>query len=97
MLRLRQRDFEEVEQAGGISPAWPITYADLEPTYSLAEKWYYVHGMAGVDPSEAPRSQPFPYPPLQHEPRIQRLNDDLEKMGYKPFPLPMGIRLGYED
>lgn len=97
LLRLRERDFEEVEHAGGVSPAWPITYADLEPYYYLAEKWYYVHGEAGTDPTEPPRSQPFPYPPLPHEPRVQRLNDDLQRLGYKPFPLPMGVKLGYED
>lgn len=97
LLRLRERDFDEVEHAGGISPAWPISYADLEPYYYLAEQWYYVHGEAGADPTEPPRSQPFPYAPLPHEPRIQQLNDDLQKLGYKPFPLPMGVKLGNED
>ena len=97
LIRLRKRDFEEVEHAGGVSPAWPISYADLEPFYTLAEKWYYVHGEAGLDPTEPPRGEPFPYPPLEHEPRIQQLNDDLKKLGYHPFPLPMGVKLGYED
>lgn len=97
LIRLRERDFEEVEHTGGISPAWPITYSDLEPYYTLAEKWYYVHGAAGIDPTEPCRSQPFPYPPLEHEPRSQQLNDDLKRLGYNPFPLPMGVKLGYED
>jgi choline dehydrogenase-like flavoprotein len=97
LIRLRERDFEEIEHYGGISPAWPITYTDLEPYYTLAEKWYYVHGEAGLDPTEPRRSGPFPYPPLTHEPRVQQLNDDLKQLGYNPFPLPMGVKLGYED
>lgn len=97
LLRLRERDFEEVAHAGGLSPAWPISYADLEPYYQLAEQWYFVHGEAGLDPTEPPRSQPYPYPPLAHEPRIQQLNDDLKRLGLSPFPLPMGVRLGGED
>ncbi|NDJ35957.1 MAG: GMC family oxidoreductase [Chloroflexi bacterium] len=97
LLRLRERDFEEVEHAGGVSPAWPITYADLEPYYNRAEKWYYVHGEAGLDPTEPPRSEPFPYAPLPHEPRIEKLNRDLKALGLNPYPLPMGVRLGTED
>lgn len=96
LIRMRERDFEEIEHAEGISPAWPINYDDLEPYYTLAEKWYYVHGEAGIDPTEPRRGEPFPYRPLVHEPRIQQLNDDLQKIGYNPFPLPMGVRLGNE-
>jgi choline dehydrogenase-like flavoprotein len=33
MLRLRERDFEDLEHAAGISPAWPISYRDLAPYY----------------------------------------------------------------
>lgn len=96
LIRLRERDFEEIDHARGVSPAWPISYNDLEPYYTLAEKWYYVHGEAGIDPTEPPRSEPYPYPPLEHEPRIQQLKSDLEKLGYKPHALPMGVRLGNE-
>ncbi len=31
MFRMRAEDFGVVQQEGGISPAWPITYADMEP------------------------------------------------------------------
>jgi choline dehydrogenase-like flavoprotein len=31
LFRLRERDFEEVEHYGGVSPAWPISYGELEP------------------------------------------------------------------
>jgi choline dehydrogenase-like flavoprotein len=30
---------------------------------------------------------------VQHEPRIQQLSDDLERLGLHPFHLPMGVRL----
>ena len=31
MLRYRERDFEELEHADGVSPAWPIAYATWSP------------------------------------------------------------------
>src|SRR5215472_13598447 len=88
LFRLRERDFGEVEHYGGLSPAWPISYQDLEPYYAEAEKLYLVHGQAGEDPTEPPRSGPFPYPAVSHEPRIQQLSDDFAKSGHQPFHLP---------
>ena len=32
LFRLRKEDFGEIRHHGGISPAWPICYEDLEPT-----------------------------------------------------------------
>ena len=60
LFRLRERDFGEVRHYGGVSPAWPISYRDLEPYYTEAEGLYLVHGQAGEDPAEPPRSGPFP-------------------------------------
>ncbi len=37
LFRLRPEDFGEIRHHGGISPAWPIDYADLEPWYTEAE------------------------------------------------------------
>ena len=34
LFRLRERDFQEVQHYGGTSPAWPISYSDLEPYYA---------------------------------------------------------------
>jgi choline dehydrogenase-like flavoprotein len=93
LFRLRERDFEEVRHYGGISPAWPISYADLEPYYAEAEERYLVHGRAGEDPTEPPRSGPFPYPAVSHEPRIQEVSDAFERTGHHPFHLPVGIDL----
>ena len=97
LFRLRERDFDEVQHYGGVSPAWPISYADLEPHYSQAEELYLVHGQAGEDPTEPPRSGAFPYPAVSHEPRIQQLSDDFERSGHHPFHLPVGIDLDESD
>ncbi len=93
LLRMREKDFGEVKHYGGISPAWPMSYADFEPYYQEAEKLYHVHGMRNIDSTEPPSKNPFPYPPVAHEPRIQRLYEGLQREGYHPFPLPLGLIL----
>jgi choline dehydrogenase-like flavoprotein len=97
LFRLRERDFDEVRHHGGVSPAWPISYQDLEPYYAEAERLYLVHGKAGEDPTEPPRSGEFPYPPVSHEPRIQQLHDDFVRTGHRPFHLPVGVDLDESD
>src|SRR5207248_1521778 len=87
----------EIKHSGGISPAWPISYGDLEPYYTQAEHLYQVHGVRGVDPTEPPASAPYRYPAVSHEPRIQELSDDLERLGHHPFPLPVGIMLDEQN
>jgi choline dehydrogenase-like flavoprotein len=97
LFRLRERDFGEIRHHGGISPAWPLSYEDFEPYYAQAERLYLVHGQAGEDPTEAPRSGPFPYPAVSHEPRIQEVHDDLLRAGFNPFHLPVGVDLDESD
>jgi len=93
LLRMRREDFGELRHHDGVSPAWPIGYDDLEPYYTRAEHLYHVHGTRGADPTEAEASAPYRFPAVSHEPRIQQLSDDLTRMGYRPFPLPVGIML----
>jgi choline dehydrogenase-like flavoprotein len=93
LYRLRKEDFGELRHHDGISPAWPISYDELEPYYTLAERQYEVHGARGEDPTEPPASAPYPFPAVSHEPRIQQLADDLAAAGYHPFHAPCGIRL----
>jgi choline dehydrogenase-like flavoprotein len=93
LYRLRKEDFGELRHHDGVSPAWPISYDDLEPYYTLAEQHYEVHGARGEDPTEPPASAPYPFPAVSHEPRIQRLADQLEAAGYHPFHAPCGVRL----
>jgi choline dehydrogenase-like flavoprotein len=97
LFRLREGDFGEVRHYGGVSPAWPLSYKDFEPYYAEAERVYLVHGQAGEDHTEPPRSGPFPHPPVSHEPRIQQLADDFERAGHHPFHLPIGIDLDESD
>ena len=97
LFRLRERDFEAVDHYGGVSPAWPISYAELEPYYAEAERLYLVHGQTGEDPTEPPRSGPFPYPAVSHEPRIQQLHHDLVRAGHQPFHLPLAVDLDESD
>ncbi len=96
LFRLRREDFSELRHKGGVSPAWPIAYEDLEPYYTQAEEIYCVHGRRGGDPTEPPASAPYPYPPVSHEPRIQHLADDLSRLGLRPFHVPLGVMLDEE-
>jgi choline dehydrogenase-like flavoprotein len=93
LFRLRREDFGELRHHGGVSPAWPISYEDLEPYYARAERLYHVHGERGEDPTDPPSSGPFPHPPVSHEPRIQQLSEDFAGLGLRPFHTPLGIML----
>src|ERR1700740_1417406 len=93
LFRLREEDFDEIKHFGGVSPAWPISYSELEPYYAQAERIYHVHGETGEDPTEPHRSGAFPYPAISHEPRIQQLSDDFAQLGLKPFHTPLGVML----
>lgn len=90
LYRLRREDFQAIEHADGISPAWPIDYETLEPYYEHAEHLYHVHGQHGVDPTEPARG-PFPHPPIPHAPGMAALVDGLVRQGLHPSPLPLGL------
>jgi choline dehydrogenase-like flavoprotein len=93
LYRLRREDFGELRHHDGVSPAWPVGYDEMEPYYTQAEQAYQVHGVRGEDPTEPPASAPYPFPALSHEPRIQRLSDDLAAAGLHPFHAPCGVML----
>src|SRR5690242_9756484 len=93
LFRLRKEDFGEIRHHGGMSPAWPISYDELEPYYTQAEHLYQVHGNRGEDPTEPWSGAAYKYPAVSHEQRIQHLHDDLERAGLKPFHVPLGIRI----
>lgn len=94
--RLREHDFDDVEHPDGVSPAWPITYGDLEPHYAEAERMYLVHGQKGDDPTDPWRSTDFPFPPVPHMPAVADFMDSARSQGLHPFALPqaMDVREG---
>jgi len=93
LYRFRKEDFGELRHHGGISPAWPISYEEMEPYYTKAEQLYQVHGARGEDPTEPPTSAPYPFPAVTHEPRIQELSDSFAAAGLHPFHAPCGVLL----
>ncbi len=97
LFRLRREDFGPLRHHGGLSPAWPIAYEELEPYYTQAEHLYQVRGERGADPTEPPASAPYAHPPVAHESRIQQLHEDFERQGLRPFHVPLGVRLDQAD
>src|SRR5882724_4417532 len=67
---------------------WGITYAELEPFYTRAEKLLGISGKAGLDPFEGPRSAEFPTPPqkLAYFPSL--FKEAARSLGYHPAPTP---------
>ncbi len=109
MFRMRAQDFGVIHHKGGISPAWPISYADLEPFYTRAEELFHVHGDLGTapsvpggfgssfDPTEPFHSKKYPFPAMANEPRMQSIEDDVRKLGVNTFPIPLGLKRNEAD
>jgi choline dehydrogenase-like flavoprotein len=93
LTRMRPEEFGALRHHGGVSPAWPIGYADLEQYFCAAERLYRVHGTLGEDPTEPPHSEGYPYPALPHEPPMAELSTKLARQGLHPYHLPMGVDL----
>ncbi len=90
-MRFRKEDFEDLQHEDGLAPAWPWRYEEFAPYYDEAERLMGTHGTAGADPIEPPRSGPFPYPTIGHEPEIEAIAEKLRGKGLRPFPLPIAI------
>ncbi|MGH6986363.1 MAG: GMC oxidoreductase [Caulobacteraceae bacterium] len=97
LFRFRDSDFEEVRHKGGVSPAWPISLTDLAPYYDEAERLWQVHGARGEDPTEAGGEPAYPYPAVRHDPGIALLKSHWESQGWRPFSMPLGVRLDEAD
>ena len=93
--RFHESDFHERSLFGevpGYSFAdWPITYADLEPYYTKAEYDLGISGLAGANPFEAPRSKPYPLPPMPVKSSGVLFDRGAKKLGLHPFPAPVAI------
>lgn len=93
LVRYRREDFAPLAHMGGVTPGWPLSYEELEPAYSQAEKMYAVRGQIGQDPTEPPHSTAYSYPPVPDEPPIAALRKRLAEVGLHPSSLPLGVDL----
>jgi choline dehydrogenase-like flavoprotein len=91
LLRYRAEDFTEMQHLGGISPAWPFPYDELEPWYGKAEQLFEVRGELGDDPTEPFHSTPYTFGPVADEPAIARARSELKAQGLHPATLPLGV------
>ena len=91
MLRYREKDFAPLEHTEGVTPGWPISYAELEPWYGAAERLFEVRGALGQDPTEPPHSTPYPHAPVPDEEPIARVRERLKAAGLHPFSLPLAV------
>jgi choline dehydrogenase-like flavoprotein len=91
LIRYRTEDFAAMQHADGVSPAWPFPYETLAPWYDAAERLYRVRGDGSDDPTEPPRSDPYPFPPVPDEPAIAAVRVRLQRAGVRPFSLPLGV------
>jgi choline dehydrogenase-like flavoprotein len=91
-FRYREADFSGApEIVGGSGAAWPVDYAALEPFYTRAERLLGIAGEAGVDPTEPPRSGPYPQPPAPLTDAARRIADAARGLGLTPFRIPLAI------
>ena len=97
LQRMREEDFGELQHLEGVSPAWELTYQDMEPYYTRAESIFKIHGNKGEDITEPPMSAEYPFPALPHEPRMQEVADDLGKLGLHPHHLTLAVDRNVED
>ncbi len=93
--RFHESDFEERSLFGDIPGTafadWPIRYADLAPYYDKAERELGISGLAGANPFEAPRSGPYPLPPMPVKSSGVLFERGAKKLGLHPFPAPVAI------
>ncbi len=87
--RMREREFEGLHLQERQTPAWGLSYRDLEPWYEQAEALYCVHGVRGADPTEPSCSTPYGLEPKTVEPFLTALADDLQRHGVHPYRLPL--------
>lgn len=91
--RFRQSDFMERSLLGPISGTnfadWPIRYEELEPYYTRVDWEIGVSGAPG--PSDAPRSKPFPVPPMPVKSSGVLLERGARKLGLQAQVEPLAI------
>jgi len=91
--RFHESDFKERSLLGPMEGTgfadWPISYGELEPYYTKVEWECGVSGQPG--PFEAPRSRPYPCPPLPVKSSGVLFENGARALGLHPQPAPMAI------
>jgi choline dehydrogenase-like flavoprotein len=91
--RFRPSDFKERSLFGPIAGTnfadWPISYEELEPYYTKVDWEVGVSGAPG--PFDAPRSKPFPMPPMPIKSSGVLLERGAEKLGLHAQAEPHAI------
>jgi choline dehydrogenase-like flavoprotein len=91
-FRFREQDFDAApEIVDGTGAGWPVDYAALEPFYTRAERLLGVAGEAGADPTEPPRSAPYPQSPPRLSGASKRMAEAMRSLGLHPFRIPLAI------
>jgi len=87
-LRLQPHDFK-LHSTYGVGVDWPIAYDELEPWYVKAE---HEIGVSGVDSPDlgAPRSAPYPMPPIPQSYLDQQWSNAAKKIGLRVVSTPQG-------
>jgi choline dehydrogenase-like flavoprotein len=93
--RFHESDFHERSLYGDIPGTsfadWPIRYSDLEPYYTQAEEEMGISGLGGANPFDAPRSKPYPLPPLPVKSSGVLFDRACKKLGLHSYPAPMAV------
>jgi choline dehydrogenase-like flavoprotein len=91
--RLRPVDFREHSLLGGVPDAdladWPLDYDELEPWYTKVDWEIGVSGAPG--PLDAPRSRPYPLPPLPVKSSGVLLEKGARELGLHPQVAPVAV------
>jgi choline dehydrogenase-like flavoprotein len=91
-MRFREADFRSTPEIVTDSGArWPYDYRELEPYYARAESILGIAGAAGEDPTEPPRTAPYPQPCGRLSETSRMIRGAAAGLGLRPFRLPLAI------
>ena len=83
---------------GGVSPAWPITYDELEPYYTQAEHLYQVHGQRGERSDRAAGERAVSATRRSATSRASSSwSTTSTRSGHRPFHMPVGVMLDEQN
>ncbi len=94
--RMHPDDFRLKSKYGEIKGAnvvdWPISYAELEPYYTLAEELVGITGKYEKHPYEPPRSTTdFPQPPTNENAVVKLLDQSCKALNIVPLVTPRAV------